>query len=333
MSTLKKNEAAFLTAEEAALQYESTPVDIAIIGGGPAGYSAAINGLTRGRTVVILSGDYRASYLYRASELNNIPGMPGRSGAEVLDLYHNHAVSMGAIIIEGRALVILPFTYQTAAGVNTTGYQIAYGNHILQARTVILATGASVATPYPGEEKYIGRGISYCATCDGMLFRGRSVAVIAKTAEAVEEALHLVRIGCKVHLFISPSDVKRWDVTIPAGQFESVTNGSAYRIEGDDNTVTTLFYADQSVAVACVFILRASIAPSALLSGLALDGTYMITDKSQATNIPGVYAAGDCAGKPLQVAKALGEGLVAALSADAYITKIDAETSEEGNRI
>lgn len=332
MNTTKKSEGALLTAEEAAAKYESSPVDIAIVGGGPAGYSAAINGLTRGRSVVILSGNFRASYLYRASELNNVPGMPGRSGAEILDLYHSHAVSMGAIILNGRALMVVPFSYRTKSGADVTGYQIAYGDRILQARTVILATGASQATPYPGEENYIGRGVSYCATCDGMLYRGKTVAVIAKTKEAVEEALHLVRIGCKVHLFINPSDIKRWEISIPAGSFESVTNGSAFRIEGDGNSVNRLSYADSYVDVACIFILRASIAPGALLSGLALDGSYMITDKSQATNIPGVFAAGDCTGKPLQVAKALGEGLVAALSADAYITGIDAAEGTDGVR-
>lgn len=330
---MNKKTEALLSAEDATMKYESEPVDIAIIGGGPAGCSAAINGLARGRSVVILSGDYRASYLYRASELNNVPGMPGLSGAEMLDLYHNHAVSMGAVILNGRALMIVPFSYRTAAGQDATGYQIAYGDHILQARTVILATGASVATPFPGEEDYIGRGVSYCATCDGMLYRGRTVAVIAKTQEAVEEALHLVRIGCKVHLFINPADIRRWEISLPADSFESVTNGSSFRIEGDGNSVTKLSFAESSVEVACVFVLRASIAPSALLAGLALDGTYMITDKSQATNIPGVYAAGDCTGKPLQVAKALGEGLVAALSADTHITKTDAGTSSEGIQI
>jgi len=314
-----------ITNDEAAAKYAMEPVDLAVIGGGPAGYSAAINALARGRSVVVISGDYRSSYLYRATELNNVPGMLGRSGAEILDLYHNHAVAMGANVLDGRALMVAPYPYETKSGRSVVGYQIAYGDQILMARTVVLATGAAVATPFPGEDTYIGRGVSYCATCDGMLYRERDVAVIAKTEEAVEEAVHLVRIGCKVHLFVSPSDLKRWDVKLPEDTFASVVNGSGYKIIGDGNQVVALAYGDTTLDVACVFVLRASIAPGSLLSGLALDGNYIVADKSQHTNLPAVYAAGDCTGKPLQVAKALGEGLVAALSADAYITEIDAE--------
>lgn len=324
MSTLKQTEnIRHMSPEEAADYYETTPVDIAIIGGGPAGFSAAVNALNRGRSAVILSGDYRNSYLYKAAELNNVPGLPGVSGKTLLEQYSSHAAGMGAALINGRALVVMPFDFGSKKTGPMPGFQIAYGSRMLLSRTVILAVGTSSFAPYPGEDKYLGRGVSYCATCDGMLYRGREVAVIAKSEEAVEEAEYLSRIGCLVHLFVNPADLKRWGITLPDNIFRSVGHAASYRIDGGD-FVESLKAGEETVPVSGVFILRPSIAPEALLPGLALENNSIVTDKQQATNIPGVYAAGDCTGKPLQVAKALGEGLVAALSADAYLTKMAA---------
>lgn len=318
-----------MSPEEAAAFYETEPVDIAIIGGGPAAFSAAINGLTRGRSVVILSGKYQDSYLYKASELINVPGFPGESGAEILDKLSAHAAGMGSVTITGRALVVMPFDFGTSETGPIPGFQIAYGSEILMARTVILATGSSVAAPYPGEDKFLGRGVSYCATCDGMLYRGRDVAVIAKAGDAVEEALHLVKIGCRVNLFVNPSDLKRWGITLPENTFTGVHGLSNLVIEGED-TVTGLSAGGQEYPAACVFILRSSIAPESLLSGLAVANNYIQADRNQATNIPGVFAAGDCTGKPLQVAKAMGEGQVAALSADAYLSAQETASGKAG---
>ena len=333
MSTIKNSAVPqHMSPEEAADLYETTPVDIAIIGGGPAGFSAAVNALNRGRSAAVLSGDYRNSYLYKATELNNVPGLPGVSGKTLLEQYSAHAAGMGAALISGRALVVMPFDFGSKKTGPRPGFQIAYGSRMLLSRSVILAVGTSAFTPYPGEDIFLGRGVSYCATCDGMLYRGRQVAVIAKSEEAVEEAEYLVRIGCLVHLFVNPADLKRWGMTLPENTFKSVGHAASYRIEGGD-FVESLTAGEETVPVAGVFILRPSIAPEALLPGLALENNSIVADKQQATNIPGVYAAGDCMGKPLQVAKALGEGLVAALSADAYLTKLTAAEAAFANAI
>lgn len=312
-----------LSPEEASVLFETTPVDIAVIGGGPAGCSAAINGRTRGRSVVILSGDYRDSYLYKASVIDNMPGMPGKSGAELLDLFHAHAEQMGSVFIKGQALVVMPFDFGSAKTGTKPGFQIAYGSHILMAKSIVLSTGVAAASFFPGEEKFLGRGVSYCATCDGMLYRGRPVAVIAKAKEAVEEAVHLKKIGCAVTLFVNPSDLKRWGLSLPDNTFERVLSSSVFKIEGD-TYVTSLTTESETIPVSGVFILRSTIALQSLLSGLAVENNFILADPSQATNISGVFAAGDCTGKPFQVAKSLGQGLVAALSADAYLSSLEA---------
>ena len=309
--------------------YETQPVDVAIIGSGPAGFSAAINARVRGRSAVILSGAYQDSYLYKASVIDNMPGMPGKSGAELLDLYHEHANQLGAVSIRGQALVIMPYDFGSSKTGAKPGFQIAYGNHVLQAKSVILSTGIAAAKMYPGEEELLGRGVSYCATCDGMLYRGRRVAVIAKSKDALEEAVHLHKIGCAVILLANPSDLKRWEQTIPENVFERVLHAASYTIEGD--TFVTGLTADQeTIPVSGVFILRSSIAMQSLLSGLAIENNFIVTDKAQITNVPGVFAAGDCTGKPFQIAKALGEGLVAALSADTYLSFLDATDRNVG---
>ena len=320
------NTAPALSPEEAAALYETTPVDIAVIGGGPAGCSAAINGCNRGRSVVILSGEYENSPLYKASVIDNMPGHPGKSGAELLDLFHKHAADLGAVYLKGRALVVMPSDFGSSKTGPIPGFQVAYGSEFLMARSVILATGVAAAVAYPGEDKYLGRGVSYCATCDGMLYRGRDVAVIAKSRDAIEEAIHLCKIGCKVTLFVNPGDLKRWNITLPENIFVRVLRAATFAIEGDD-FVTQLVTENETIPVSGVFILRASIAPGSLLSGLALENNYIVAAKDQSTNIPGVFAAGDCTGKPLQIAKALGEGLIAALSADTYITSLESTSA------
>ena len=312
-----------LTPEEASALYETTPVDIAVIGGGPAGCSAAINGRTRGRSVVILSGEYQNSPLYKASVIENMPGLPGKSGAELLDLFHAHAAQMGAVPLKGRALVVMPTDFGSSKTGPQPGFQVAYGNSFLMAKSIILTTGVAAATPYPGEDEYLGRGVSYCATCDGMLYRGRDVAVIAKSRDSIDEALHLCKIGCRVSLFVKPADLNRWGIKLPDNTFVRVLSASGYKIEGDQY-VTQLVTNKESYPVSGIFILRSTIALQSLLSGLALEKSYILTDKKQTTNIPGVFAAGDCTGKPLQIAKALGEGLVAALSADTYLSGLEA---------
>lgn len=312
-----------LTSGEAAEKYSSEPVDIAIVGGGPAGYSAAVNAVNRGRTAVIISGDYRESYLYKASSVENMPGMPGQSGAGLLEAFRGHALSMGAVEIPGQVLLIMPFP----TGDGTSLFQLAYGNNILAARSVVLTVGASAFKPYPGESHLLGRGVSYCATCDGMLYRGKTTAVIAKSADAVEEAGHLAKIGCKVLFFASAPDMKKWGSHIPDGAFDQIVTASSFEITGEDQ-VTALIADGSKYTADGVFILRSFIAPDALLPGIDISDGYISVDRSQATSVPGVFAAGDCTGKPLQIAKALGEGLVAALSADAFLAAEERATRD-----
>ena len=144
-------------------------MDIAVIGGGPAGISAALTLRQRGKSVVVISADPEQSHLAKAEKINNYPGMMGMSGKEMLDVMTKQAEEAGVFFMHGRATSIMSMG-------ETFG--IAVGSEFLEAEAVILTLGISMGKPYKGETELLGRGVSYCATCDGMLYRGRAVAVL-----------------------------------------------------------------------------------------------------------------------------------------------------------
>ena len=261
--------------------------DIAVIGSGPAGLSAAVQARARNRSVLVVGGDDRDNPLYKTPRIDNYLGFPQVSGKELLERFRAHADDMGVARKEGRVLNIMPM--------GDTFY-LSIGSEMEQARAIILATGVVWANKYPGEAEYLGRGVSYCATCDGMLYRGKPVAVVGYTDTARQEAEFLQKIGCSVTYFDRPKQCEiRGD-----GRVESVTcDGRTVPVEG-------------------VFILRPTMAPTELFPGLAVEQGYVTVDRRMATNLPGLFAAGDCTGGPLQVSKAAGDGLIAGQSAAAW---------------
>ena len=150
---------------------------------------------------------------------------------------------------------------------------------------------------YPGEGEFLGRGVSYCATCDGMLYRGKTVAVVGGGEEARRDADFLEGIGCKVLRF---------------------EKNGRYEIRGGLKA-DTLVFAGEEHKVDCVFIIKDTVSVTKLVPGLVYENGAIQVDRRMATSVPGVFAAGDCTGKPLQIAKAVGEGNVAALSACDYL--------------
>ena len=281
-------------ADNTSLGSETAPerdsYDIIVIGAGPAGLSAALTARNRGLSVCIVSTPSDESGLYRAERVDNYPGLPELSGRELHEQMYAHANAREVTIRNGRVI---------SSAANERGCTIAVGSSVFSARALILATGVVQTSSFPGEREFLGRGVSYCATCDGMLFRRKTVAVIGFSSDAKEEAEFLRSIGCEVLFFESRS--------------------ARYQILGGDR-VETLTVNGEVHSVAAVFILRPGIAPESLLPGLELDSGHIKTKRDMSTNIAGVFAAGDATGKPYQIAKAVGEGNVAALSASEYLS-------------
>ena len=185
-----------------------------------------------------------------------------------------------------------------------------------------MATGVINTLLFPGEKEYIGRGVSYCATCDGMFYRDKSVAVISYTDEGKHEAEYLGEICREVYylpqyqangLTMSRSNIK-------------ILPDKPKMIKGDSQ-VEQLITGQSELKVDGVFILRQSDPVENILPGLELDGEVIKVNRDMSTSMPGVFAAGDCTGKPWQIAKATGEGLVAVLSAVSYLDKLPKPTS------
>lgn len=277
--------------------------DLLILGAGPAGLAAAIGARGRGKTVLVVGNRWQDSPLARAERIDNYLGLPGLTGTELLARFHHHAAEAGVEFLTGKALSVMAWE----------GFQMTVGSDVCAGGALILAPGVVRQSKYPGEAEYLGRGVSYCATCDGMLFRNRPVAVVGRSGGAPGEANYLQSIGCQV-VYVSPQPPEGLDPAIP------YVKASRLAVRGDQ-TVTGLEADGSLIPCAGVFILRSAVAPADLLPGLATEHGVIKVDRQMRTSLPGVFAAGDCTGGPLQVAKAVGEGHVAALSACEYLDK------------
>lgn len=193
------------------------------------------------------------------------------------------------------------------------GFHLTVGSQVYEGSALILAPGVVRQAKFPGEETYLGRGVSYCATCDGMLYRNKPVAVVGRSKDAPHEAAYLKSIGCQV-VYVAPKRPDQLEEDIPFIQAAKLA------VKGEQ-TVTALEADGADIPVNGVFILREAVAPGDLLPGLTLEKGAIQVDRSMATSVPGVFAAGDATGAPLQVSKAVGEGLIAALSACEYLDR------------
>ena len=189
---------------------------------------------------------------------------------------------------------------------------------------MILATGVSFGKPLPGEDENLGRGVSYCATCDGALYRGREAVIVGYAPRDEGDARFLAELAEKVTYIPvykkeeMPSDASQMfpespNIEVMIARPEAVG-------KRDGRMVLTT---DQGEVVSDgVFLLRESVSPGRLVPGLELDGSHVKVDRKMATNLPGLFAAGDITGTPYQYIKAAGEGNAAALSAAAYVDRL-----------
>ena len=277
--------------------------DIIVLGSGPAGLSAAVTARGRNKSVLVIGNRWQDSPLARAERVDNYLGMPGMTGMEMLEAFQRHAQEMGVEMVTGKVLSIKEWE----------GFTLTVGSQLYQGSALILAPGVVRQAKFPGEETYLGRGVSYCATCDGMLYRNKPVAVVGRSKDAPHEAAYLKSIGCQV-VYVAPKRPDQLEEDIPFIQAAKLA------VKGEQ-TVTALEADGADIPVNGVFILREAVAPGDLLPGLTLEKGAIQVDRSMATSVPGVFAAGDATGAPLQVSKAVGEGLIAALSACEYLDR------------
>lgn len=277
--------------------------DIAIIGTGAAGLSAAINAKIRNKNVIIFGTRELSSKLSKAPKINNYLGFYDLTGNELKKNFQNHIEAMGITITEEKVNNIYAMGDYFTLMVNEKMYE---------AEAIVLATGVEYTKPISGEERLLGKGVGYCATCDAPLYKGKIVSIIGYNKEAEEEANYVSELAAKVYYI--PMYKGKYDLK----ESIEILNKKPLEIVGDKKVEKIVFDQDELVTDG-VFVLKDSISPSELVPGLDVYENHIVVNRLMQTNIDGCFAAGDCVGKPYQYIKAAGEGQVAALSAVAYL--------------
>ena len=280
---------------------ETTRADIAIIGTGPAGVSAAITARVRGKQVLLFGSKELTSKMTKAHTIRNYPGLPDITGADLAAKLKRH------LDVMGEKQVTAVYAMGSYFGIQTP--DVMY-----EASSVILAGGVVMGKPFPGEEELLGRGVSYCATCDAHFYVGKTVAVLGYNVESCREADFLAE-GCAKVLYFP---VVPHEVTVGPGV--TVVREKVQAIPGTMKAEGV--QTDKALhPVDGVFVLRDAVAPDKLVPGLATDGPHVAVDAQMRTNLPGCFACGDLAGKPYQYIKAAGQGNIAALSAVEWLAE------------
>ena len=286
--------------------------DIAIIGSGPAGLSAAINARIRNKKFILFGNKSLSQKAEKAHRVDNYLGFYNLTGSELNQNFAKHIVAMDIEIQEEKINMVY-----------TMGdyYSIMAGNQVYEATTVILATGVSFGKALKGEEQFLGRGVSYCATCDAALYREKVVAIIGHSPHEEAEAQFMSEIASKVYY------IPLYKGEPHLGPEIEIIRDIPVEIMGNQK-VSALTLKNEIIEVDGVFILKEAVSPGQLVPGIKMDGNHIEVDRKMRTNLPGCFAAGDIVGAPYQFIKAAGEGNIAALTAVAYIDELKRKVKE-----
>lgn len=303
--------------------------DLIIIGSGPAGFTAAIYGGRAMLSTLVIAGSSLGGTMSLTNEIENYPGFPdGITGQELATRMRQQAERFGAVVEMDEV---------TAVDLKIHPFKVKTYSRELEAKALIIATGTSARKlRVPGEREYAGRGVSYCAVCDGFFYRDREVIVVGGGDSALEEGLFLTRFASKVTI-VHRRDELRAGKILQERAFRNtkisfVWNSVVTEILGNEQGVTgvrlkNVKTGEESILEASgVFIYIGSQPSTDFLKGqLELDELgFIVTNRLGHTSVPGVFAAGDIQQPILrQVATAVGSGAVAAMEAEKFIAQLE----------
>lgn len=280
--------------------------DIVVIGTGPAGLEAAITAKVRNKNVLLIGSKSLSAKVEKAHTIKNYLGLQETTGEDMQKAFRRHLKDMEIAITEDRVNTVY------AMG----DYFAIQGNkEMYEASSVILSCGMAVTKPFPGEVKNLGKGVSYCATCDATFYKGKSAIVIGYTKDEEKEAEFLAEIAEQVYYL----PMYQGEVMINS-KIEVISKSKPVAIERNNQKIRLLLE-DGDLDADGLFILRESVVPSQLIPGLAIENNQVVVDRKMRTNMEGLFACGDITGAPYQYIKAAGEGNVAALSAVNYLAE------------
>ncbi len=299
--------------------------DALVIGAGPAGLTAALYLKRANLDVLVVRGKVKSA-LERAHDILNYAGIKSIKGAKLLEEMTSQVEALGVGFLNDDVIGITTDMSPKMASTKTT---------FITADVIVIATGKGERKPVmEGEEKYMGLGVSYCATCDGPLYKKRPTAIIGNDDEAVEDILILDQMGSKVTWLVKDKNLDKITVNkelidqVKAKNVPIIENVQSLKIIGDD-LVRGIEYETASgskgaIGVDCAFVLTS--VPTATLfkrAGLNVSETSsIVVDKSQQTNQEGIFACGDVCGNGFQVSIAVGEGAVAGINAAKYLRNV-----------
>lgn len=278
---------------------------LAIVGCGPAGMSAALNAKIRNKDFILLGSDFCSPKLAKAPQIDNYLGYPEINGEELRQNFFKHLKAMDIEIIPWKVLNIYPGPPFTIVG----------NNESFEADAVVLATGVSPTKLIPGETELLGRGVGYCATCDGPLYKGKKVAIVSYSHEGEAEANFMAEICSEVYYLSFYKEVGKLDPRI-------IQKKARIKEIFGTQMVEKLVLDNEEIAVDGVFVLRESLPAEQIAPGLEMDKGAINVSRDLSSSIPGLFAAGDCTGQPYQLNKAVGEGGTAALNAIKYLDEL-----------
>ena len=282
---------------------ENKTYDVAVVGGGIAGYTAALTLKNFKKDFVWLGIKPFGEKLLKAEQVRNFPSFSG------------NGVELAALLERQMIVEEVPFTRAKIDGIYAAGdgFTLTCGKILFNARAVILATGVETETAGNASE-YLGRGVSYCAVCDGPLYKNKTVVCELSSKNYEEEAEYLAGIAKKVYAFC-----RYKNSGFRAENIETVDD-PIVKIVGEGRVSGVVTKSGKTVAADGVFFLKDSAPPAVLVGGLETEGGHVKVARDLSTNIRGLFAAGDVTGRPYQYIKAAGEGLVAAYSIHKFLS-------------
>ncbi|MBR3275562.1 MAG: FAD-dependent oxidoreductase [Eubacterium sp.] len=280
--------------------------DCIIIGTGPAGLSAALNLKKYNKDFVWFGTKRLSDKVIKAEMITNYPGLPNVSGPDLFKAFDASREAAGLEITEKTVTNVMK---------NGNTFMVLADNDIYEAKSIILCIGVMNAKLLEGEDRLLGRGLSYCATCDGQFYRDKKIAVITNDAKYEHEVEYLADLAEEVIYLPTFKDsvISRENVTF--------NSGVPAALEGEAKVEKLVLKNGEVLEVDGVFALRNAIVPTKLFPQLEVDGGHVVVDRGCRTNLEGCFAAGDCTGLPYQYTKAVGEGNVAALNCITWLAE------------
>lgn len=292
--------------------------DIVVIGAGIAGLTAAIYLKRANANFVIIENSLPGGLLNKLHKVENYPGVPNTTGSAILVSLMEQVHQLGIEVLYGSVQTILK---------EEDGFEVVTDVDSYDAKAVIVATGRKVeGVTIPNESKYVGKGVSYCATCDGNFFKGADVAVVGNNDIVLEESLYLANIVNKLYLIVPDEDIEGTSALIndvkQTKNIEIMLKSKVDEIVGDDFGVTAIKVNGQDIPVYGVFPFVGTKSSDQFLNNLKpdTDQSGVLVNESMMSNVPGLYFAGDIVSKKLrQLVTAASDGAIAATSAIQFV--------------